>query len=238
MKAPVAALLMMIAMSATADDFTALKQTLTERMPQTSIGELRAVQGTDFVEVQINGRDLIYTNRDGSVALVGTMYDLKTRANLTESRKADLSWIDFSTLPLDKAFVKIKGNGSRKLAVFTDPDCPYCKRLESELSAVTDATIYVFLYPLVDLHPDASRKARLVWCADDRGKAWDELMSAGTEPPVAVGPCEAPLDDISAVAKRLWITGTPGLVFGNGRVVSGLISHDQIEQHLAEPPRS
>jgi thiol:disulfide interchange protein DsbC len=238
MKAMAAAILLMMAMSATADEFTGLKQILTERMPQTAIGELSAVQGTDFIEVQINGRDLIYTNRDGSVAFVGTMYDLKTRANLTESRKADLSWIDFATLPLDKAIVKVKGNGSRKLAVFTDPDCPYCKRLESELSAVTDATIYVFLYPLVDLHPDAARKARLVWCAADRGKAWDELMSAGIEPPAAAGSCEDPLGDISVVAKRLWITGTPGLVFGNGRVVPGLISHDQIEQHLVEAPRS
>ncbi len=221
-----------------ADDHSSLRQTLAERMPQFALGTIQRIEGTEFLEVQANGHDVFYTNREGSVAFFGTLVDLKSRANLTEQRKQDLLWVDFAALPLDKAIVKVKGNGARKMAVFTDPDCPFCKKLEAELATVSDATIYVFLYPLTELHPDAPRKARLVWCAADRIKAWDDLMLSGTEPPATSPACEDPLASISDFARKLWIRGTPGIVFGSGRLVPGLIPRDQIERHLSEPPRS
>ena len=119
----------------------------------------------DLYEVVGNGNRIFYTDAKGEFALMGNLIDLKTRVNLTQQRQDQLNVVDFSRLPLDKAFVKVKGDGSRKIAIFTDPDCPYCKRLEQELAKVSNVTVYVFLYPLPQLHPDAPRKARAVWCA-------------------------------------------------------------------------
>ena len=141
--------------------------------------------------------------------------------------------VDFTLLPLEKAIVTIKGNGSRKVAVFSDPECPYCQELEQELAKVSDVTIYTFLFPLIELHPDAERKAKLVWCAADRAKAWEELMLKGKEPTATGKPCEPPFQAIQAVAKKFWINGTPGMIFSDGKLVPGSINSAQIERNLA-----
>ena len=158
--------------------------------------------------------------------------DLKSHSNLTEQRRSELSTVDFSRLPLDKAIVKVKGDGSRKLAIFTDPDCPYCKQLEKELSGVSNVTVYIFLFPLAQLHPDAPRKAKAVWCAADRVKAWDDLMLSGQEPPAPKAGCETPIADIARVGEELHINGTPGLIFSNGKLVPGAIPAADIEKLL------
>jgi thiol:disulfide interchange protein DsbC len=139
--------------------------------------------------------------------------------------------VDWAKLPLDKAIVKVKGKGERKVALFSDPDCPYCQQLERELMDVDNVTIYIFLYPLTTIHPDAERKARLVWCAPDRARAWDELMLLKREP---AGPadCATPFKEIAEFADKSWILGTPGIVFSSGQLVPGAINRQQFEQLL------
>ena len=141
-------------------------------------------------------------------------------------------------MPLELAIVKVKGDGKRVLAVFTDPDCPYCKRLEGELAQIDNVTIYIFLFPLASLHTDAPRKSHLIWCAPDKVKAWDAMMQYGQEPVSADQNCTDPIADIATAARKLWLQGTPGLIFGNGRLVPGAIPHDKIEEHLSAPVRS
>ena len=215
-----------------AEDFHDLRRDLSAHLPQVTVGEIRKLPDSDLYEVQWNGTNVFYTDAHGDLGLFGSLVDLKTKINLSEARKSELLQTDFSALPLDMAFEKVKGDGSRKLAVFSDPDCPYCKQLEQELAGVTNVTIYTFLFPLAQLHPDAPRKARAVWCAPDRAKAWDDLMLDGKEPGAPVTDCEAPLGDISEVARKLWILGTPGIVFGNGRLVPGVVPGAQIEMYL------
>ncbi len=221
-----------------ADDFDDLRRSLAEKMPQVTIGEIRKLPYADLYEIQGNGVNVFYTDARGEVALFGTLTDLQTHANLSEQRKQELMVVDFSALPLDKAIVTVKGSGARKLAVFSDPDCPYCKQLEQELKDVTDVTIYTFLYPLADLHPDAPRKARLVWCAADRAQAWEQLMLLGREPAAAGAECEAPIGAVADVAKKNWILGTPGMVFGSGKLVPGSIPKAQIEELLNPDDKS
>lgn len=223
---------------ATAGEFDPLRGTLAEKMPQVTIGDIRKLPYADLYEVQGNGVNVFYTDAEGKVAFFGNLVDLQTQVNLSEQRKQELMVVDFSALPLDKAVVTVKGNGGRKLAVFSDPDCPYCKQLEQELRDVTDVTIYTFLYPLADLHPDAPRKARLVWCASDRAKAWEELMLNGKEPAAASPECEAPLGAVADVAKKMWILGTPGMVFDSGKLVPGAIPRAQIEELLSTDRKS
>jgi thiol:disulfide interchange protein DsbC len=189
-------------------------------------------------EVVSNGNRIFYTDAKGDFGLVGNLIDLKTRVNLTQQRQEELNVVDFGSLPLDKAIVKVKGDGSRKLAIFTDPDCPFCKRLEHELAKVSNVTVYVFLLPLPQLHPDAPRKARAVWCSADRAKAWDALMLEGKEP-AAPGPeCKDPIADVAKVASDIGIQGTPGLAFVSGKLVPGAIGAEQIEQYLNAPGKA
>lgn len=236
MKLPVimSAALLLAAFNAAAEEFAELRQELSARMPELAIGEIRKLPFGDLYEIQANGNNVFYTDGKGEIGLFGNLVDLRSRNNLTEARKQELMVVDFAQLPLDKAIVKVKGTGARKLAVFSDPDCPYCKQLERELESLSDATIYTFLLPLAQLHPDAPRKARLVWCAPDRSAAWDELMLRGREPPPAAADCEAPIGLVAELAARFYITGTPGMVFENNRLVPGVLPRDQIEAILAD----
>ncbi len=218
-------------------DTTQLRSALGKRLPGVRIGEIRPLPYNDLYEVVANGFNVFYTNSKGDIALMGELIDFSTGRNLSRERVAQLRTIDFATLPLDKAIVKVKGNGSRRLALFSDPDCPHCQQLERELSAVTDVTIYTFLLPIPSIHPDATRKSELVWCAEDRARAWDELMLAGREPS-GVARCETPIRDIAQLADKLHIAGTPGIVFGNGRLVPGGISRNEIEKLLNDPSPS
>jgi len=215
-----------------------LSARLVERMPGLKISSIRKLPQLDLYEVVGNGLQIFYTDANGDLALFGNLVDLQTHANLTEQRRSEVSVVDFSQLPLDLAIVKVKGDGSRRMAVFVDPDCPFCKRLEQELSGVSDVTLYIYLLPLDSIHPDAARKARAVWCAEDRVQAWDALMLQGKEPPAPAADCKDPITDIAKLAGKLSIEGTPGLVFGNGKRVPGAIDAQQIEQLLNVPGKS
>ena len=234
-----AASLMVVAAAALAGEVEdQLRATLIQRLPSLTVVSITKLPQFDLYEVVGNGNRIFYTDAKGEFALMGNLIDLKTRVNLTQERQDQLNVVDFSRLPLDKAVVKVKGDGSRKIAIFTDPDCPYCKRLEQELAKVSNVTVYVFLYPLPQLHPDAPRKARAVWCASDRAKAWDALMLEGKEPSAPAPECKDPIAEVAKVATEVGIRGTPGLVFANGKLVPGAISAEQIEQYLNVPGKS
>jgi thiol:disulfide interchange protein DsbC len=215
-----------------------LRAILIDRLPGLQIESIRKLPQADLYEVVHNGRRILYADPNGEVGLFGNLIELKSRTNLTEQRQNELNVVDFSKLPLDKAIKKVKGKGSRRMAVFTDPDCPFCKRLENELKNVDDVTIYVFLLPLEQLHPDAPRKARAVWCAPDPVKAWDALMMEGKDPPAAAEGCKDPIAEVAKLANDYNIQGTPGLIFESGRLVPGAIGAKQIEEELAAARKS
>lgn len=220
--------------SAHGADIAQMRKQLTEHMPGTHIGTITKSPYAGLYEVVGNGINVFYTDENADIAIIGKMINLKTGKDMVQARNHELMHVDFASLPLDKAIVKVKGNGSRKLAVFSDPDCPFCHELEPELDKVTDVTMYIFLYPLAELHPDSERKANLVWCADNQVKAWDDLMLHGKEPAATKKTCEAPLKAIKAFAQKAWITGTPALVFSDGQIVAGSVDSVQIENYLEQ----
>ena len=141
--------------------------------------------------------------------------------------------IDFNSLPLDQAIKVVKGNGSRKLVVFSDVDCPYCKRLEqNELVNLTDVTIYTFLYPIVQLHPDSANKSKLIWCAQNRTKAWNDWIF-NNQLPKAAGNCDVPLERIGDLARKYGVNSTPTLFFMDGKRMLGAQPYKEIERALA-----
>lgn len=215
---------------ACADEQT-IRANLEKRMAGAQIGAITKSPIAEMYEVVINGINIMYTDANADYGFFGNLVNLKTKQSLTQKRAEELAFVDFGAIPLDKAIVKVKGDGSRKIAVFSDPDCPYCKQLERELALLDNVTIYTLLYPLEQIHPDARRKAEAVWCATDRAKAWDNLMLLGKEPEPGTK-CDTPITDIAEVAQKLYINGTPGMVFENGKLVPGVLTAPDIEDAL------
>ena len=171
-------------------------------------------------EVVVSGKQIIYTDAKGDYMLVGDLINVNTRQSLTEERAADLNKIDFASLPLDKAIKEVRGNGKLKVAVFSDPDCPYCKRLEHEFEKMTDITIYTFMMPIPSLHPDAARKAEILWCQPNPTQAWTDWMRKGKLPSGKAN-CENPVAETTSLGEQFGFNGTPTVVFPNGRSQSG-----------------
>lgn len=184
-------------------------------------------------EVQVGG-DILYTDRKAGYLLIGDVVDAKSRRNLTEERKNRLAQIKFSDLPLELAVKQVRGNGKRIVATFEDPNCGYCRKLAQELQGVNDVTIYTFLYPI--LSSDSADKAKAIWCAPDRAKAWNDLMIAGTAPASASGNCDGgTIDKVTALGRKLNIRGTPTIFFSDGSRIPGYVNGAQIEQRLGKP---
>ncbi|MBH2020751.1 MAG: DsbC family protein [Burkholderiales bacterium] len=208
-----------------------IRKNLAERLPAFSkIDEVSKTPMNGLYEIRVNDSDIFYTDAEGNFLLQGHLIDTKAKRNLTEERVGKLSAIDFSALPLKDAFTQVRGNGKRKLAVFEDPNCGYCKRFERDLQKVNDVTIHTFLIPI--LSPDSAEKAKNIWCAKDKGKAWLDWMVR--DQPAAKASCDTgALERNLAFSRKYKITGTPTLFFTDGSRVPGAIGVEQIEKTLA-----
>ncbi|WP_126448287.1 DsbC family protein [Sulfuricystis multivorans] len=207
-----------------------VEKRLREQYPATNITEVRESPMNGVYEV-VMGRNIGYTDESGRYMLFGHMFDMKEQKDLTAQRLDEINKIDVSALPLTDAIKTVKGDGSRKIYVFSDPDCPFCKRLEPELAKLDNVTIYTFLYPLEGLHPDAKRKAEIIWCAKDRAKAWNEFMVSG-KLPEGVDKCDNPVERNIRLGISLGINGTPTIIFDGGMIAPGALPAVEIERRL------
>jgi len=186
-------------------------------------------------EAVVDG-EVLYVDERVNYLLAGNAFDLRTKENLTAARKDDILRVDFKTLPLDLAVKTVRGNGARVLAVFEDPNCPYCKRFEKDISSLNNTTIYTFLYPIlsrdVNAADDSYPKSRAIWCSADRTAAWSQLMLEGRHLAPAPEGCKHPLEEILTLGQKLHITGTPTLVFADGRRAPGAIPLAEVEKRL------
>lgn len=210
----------------------AIRKNLGERVPQ--LGKIDEVNKTPIAgvyELRINGTDILYTDAQGDFLIQGNLIDTKQRRNLTEERMDKLSAIQFDSLPFKDAFTIVRGNGKRKLAVFEDPNCGYCKRFEEGLQQINNVTVYMFLYPV--LGPNSVDKSKTIWCAKDKAKSWSDWMLKGVEPSSAK--CDtAAVDRNVQLGKKHKINGTPTLIFADGTRVPGAIGPDQVEKYLSQ----
>jgi thiol:disulfide interchange protein DsbC len=208
-----------------------IRKNLSERLPNLpKIDEVSKTPMNGLFEIRM-GNDVMYSDADGNFLIQGALIDVKQKRNLTEERMEKLSSIPFDQLPLKTAFTQVRGNGKRKLAVFADPNCGYCKRFEKDLQKLDNVTIYHFLYPI--LGEDSKTKSKNIWCAKDKAKTWNDWMINGTPP--ATANCDASsVDTIVAFGQKMRITGTPMILFADGTRVPGAVSMAQVEKMLAE----
>ena len=188
-----------------------------------------AMPGVYEVRIENN---LFYTDAKGAYLIQGEIMDVNQRRNLTQDRMDKINAVAFDSLPLKDAFTIVRGNGKRKVAVFEDPNCGYCKRFEKDLQGIDNVTVHMFLYPILGV--DSADKSRAIWCAKDRAGAWQDWMVRDKPPGTASAKC-----DTDALARNIEfgkkhrITGTPTLIFADGTRVPGAIPAAQVEQRLA-----
>jgi len=178
----------------------------------------------------IVGNEVFYTDKNSKYLIQGEIINLDTGKNITEQRQSDLNRIKWSDLPQANAIKTVRGNGSRQLAIFSDPNCGYCKRLEKSLQQLDNVTLYTYLIPI--LSPDSTQKAKQIWCSSDPYKSYTDWMINGISPS-GKGDCATPLDKNLALAKTYGITGTPTLFFTDGSRFPGAVQITDIEKKFS-----
>ena len=220
-----------LGLSAAAQEAT-IRKNLAERIPQLqAIDEVSKSPMAGMYEFRFNGTEIYYTDAEANFLVQGSLIDTKQRRNLTEERVDKLTAINFEALPFKDAFTIVRGNGKRRLAVFQDPNCGYCKRFERDLQKLNHVTIHMFLYPI--LSADSNEKSKNIWCAKDRAKAWQDWMVRDQTPAAANCDTSAIARNID-IGRKFKVSGTPTLVFVDGSRVPGAISMAEVEKYLSE----
>ncbi|SAL03300.1 protein-disulfide isomerase-like protein [Caballeronia calidae] len=220
-----------IGCSAQADQTTdKIKAALESRMGDATIKSIEKTPVPGLYEVNL-GSQIVYSDATGNYVLIGDLVDTRSSKNLTEARLAETNRIDFAKLPFENAVKVVKGNGSRKIAVFSDPNCPYCKQLESTLKSVDNVTVYTFLFPV--LSPDSTAKSKSIWCSKDRGMTWEGWM-LDHKAPTTAGTCDTTaIDKNLKLGRSMNVTGTPTVFLADGRRLPGAMSADRLEKEMS-----
>ncbi|RVU43415.1 DsbC family protein [Rubrivivax rivuli] len=209
-----------------------IRKALSERLPNLpKIDEITRSPVEGLWEVRYGGTEIIYSDAKGDFVFAnGSLVDTKTRTDLTQARIEKLLAIDWAQMPLKDAIAIKQGTGARKMAVFVDPNCGYCKRFERDLTTVKDVTIYTFLLPI--LGADSMAKSRDILCAKDPAVAWRAWMLDGVLPAKAVNCDTSAIERTLEFGTKQRVNGTPAVFFTDGTRRPGAISADSVERLL------
>lgn len=220
--------MLFFSMGAVHADETTIRKVLSQKFPEAKIASIQKTPYSGLYEIHMDGQ-LVYADGNAQYIFLGDVLDIKNRTNLTQARLSVLNTVPLNQLPLNNALKTVKGKGERKLVVFSDVDCPYCRKFEDELKKVDNITVYTFLFPIEGLHPKAVQTSRQIWCAPDKNNAWDEYMSSG-KIPSNDGKCDNPINENVALGKKLGINGTPTIILNNGQRIPGMVPAAKLEE--------
>lgn len=209
-------------------DEASMKSAMAKKFPYAKLISISKTPYLDLYEVVFDDQ-LVYIDEKMNYLFSGNIIDMHTMQNLTEEREKQFYAIKFDALPFELAIKRVNGNGKRKLAIFTDPNCTYCRNLEKEMVKLENATIYFFVFPIL---PGSEEKARSIWCSPDKLKAWENQMLRGVEPAFGNSCDTTALTRVSKLAKQLKVTVTPTMVFEDGTIQPGSLSIDQLDNQL------
>lgn len=225
----VASLAALIGTSAFAN-LDAVHKSFAEKYPSTTITSIEETPINGIYEVVL-GKNIAYTDVKGDHFIFGSLVRMSDQADLTSIKREELNKIDFKDLPLEKAITMKKGKGERKIAIFSDPDCPFCKRLEEELQKIDNVTVYIFLNPLKQLHPNAVELSKQIWCSKDRAMAWKDYLLGGLAPK-ANSTCSNPVNETIQLSQQLGFSGTPTSILEDGTKIIGAKSASELDYAL------
>ncbi len=213
-------------------DEALVRQHLQQKLPKLAphVLQIHPAHALGLYELYTDDRQILYVDEAVTTLVAGDLIEAHDLHNMTEARLKILGAVKPNELPLNLALKRVKGNGKRVVAVFSDPDCPFCRKLEKELSSITDVTVYTFLYPIASLHPDAPERSHWIACAKDPEKAWEDYQLRNIEP--VHHECQDQLEEIQNLGEKYRISGTPTLVFADGEVVPGALPRAELEKAL------
>jgi len=213
-------------------DEDTLRKMIIKSYPNLPIKSIQKTNYNNLYEIFL-GDQIIYSDESFSFLIIeGRVVNPHTKIDLTADRLDKLTRINFSNLPFDQAIKIQKGNGERKIAVFSDIDCPFCRKLEKEtIARIDNVTVYNFLFPLA-IHPKAETKSAKVWCSKNRSEAWTEAM-VSNKLPKNKGDCDTPIKETISLAKSLGISSTPTIILESGKRLQGAISAEELEKYLS-----
>lgn len=207
-----------------------LEKKLQNYYPDIKIESITPSPLKGIYEVYMGGR-LLYTDENGQYVIFGDMLDLTNKINLSAQHRQSLQRLDVNKLPLDQAIKHVRGNGKRTLYLFSDPLCSYCQQLEQQMTSVEDVTVYLFLLPLRNVHPQSEEVATRIWCSAEQFEAWEDFV-LHRQIPKAANTCKNPIEANIKLAKHLDIEGTPAYFLSNGEALFGLRTADQMNALL------
>lgn len=198
------------------------------------IESIQKVPFADLYEVVIRAPEgplIYYVDSRATVIITGSVIDAKSGRNLTEERQRRLEAVKWESLPFQWAITTVRGTGWRKIAILSDPNCPYCKRLEEGLAKLDDITIHILPYAI--LGPESVRQSKAVWCSKDPAKAWNDLMFRRLMPRAAPD-CDTPVEKLQEYGRRIGARATPTWFLENGERFSGALPLDEVRRLLDE----
>lgn len=202
-----------------------VRKNLAQNNPELKIENIQSTEMQGIYSGAMEGQ-VVYLNEDAQHVLVGSMIRLKDQQNLTKNLMIQQNTVDWKKLPLKDAVKSVRGNGKRELVIFSDPNCPYCQKLEAELKKLNDVTIYTFIFPI---KAQSVAPSKQLFCEKNPALAWENLVSKGIQP-ASKKSCANPIDRNLSLGKSLGLNGTPAIIFSNGFKVMGAYPAEQIEQ--------
>lgn len=200
-----------------------------------SIKEVKLMDNLGLYEVITEPTNVFYFDKGLNFIIIpnGGVIDMKSKQNLSQYSLSKIYPTYFKNLNYADAIKEVRGKGTRKLVVFADVNCGYCKKLFSETQSLKDITIYTFLVDILDSKPSAIN----VWCSKDSAKALEDLYLTGKAAATATGKCltNNPIDRNGKLARDIGISGTPSLMFASGKFVPSYIPLEAIEEELKKP---
>lgn len=228
--------IMLIGAGFASADEASVKKLTQAKFPQAKIDSVKKTPYGGLYEVYMDG-SIHYTDEKMSFFIItGQLIDTKTSLNVTEQRMRKLTALNVNDMPPQEMAIKrVKGDGRRRLIVFSDPMCPYCRRIEQEFTKLNNVTIYLFPYPIEKRFPGSTELSKAIWCSPDRAKAWDEWMLKGTRP-AAKGTCVTPIDDLDRIGNKLDISVTPTVIFADGAPMKGMVTAADMDRLMNQTP--
>lgn len=202
-----------------------VKANIAKNSPDLAVKNIQVTEMQGLYSAVVEDQ-IVYLTENGQYLLAGPAIRLKDQHNLSKDLALKYNRIDWNKLPLNDAIKVVKGNGKRQLAVFSDPNCPYCKQLESELKKLDNVTIYTFV---LALKPQSVAPSKQVFCEPSPAIAWENLIARGVQPKSSKS-CNNPVERNQQLARNLGLNGTPAIIFSNGSKVMGAYPADEIEK--------
>ena len=210
-------------------DVATVSKNVKQQHPQLKLDNIQATEMKGIYSASMDGQ-VVYLNEDAQHILAGSMIRLKDQHNLTKDLLIQQNSVDWKKLPLQDAIKSVRGTGKRQIAIFSDPNCPYCKQLEAELKKLDNITIYTFILPL---KAQSVAPSKQVYCEKTPALAWENLITKA-QLPTSQSSCANPVERNIVLAHRLGVNGTPAIIFSNGFKVMGAYPAAQIEQIFKE----